>query len=255
MTEQQIVALAERFWRTAGQVEPFPRSLETAVPWALPLAIVKLPRLGMVELRCWLARRGITVSCRLPNRGLRGALLARAGRGFVFLDGSDPDEERRFSLAHEVAHFVKDHLHPREQALAAFGESIREVLDGLRPPAPEERLTAVFRGLELGVYAHWMERTAEGTIGRARILEAEDDADRLALELLAPAGVVNARLTALSEPPGSAAVTRLLITEFGLPSTPARSYGAWLFARRQASRSFREWLGLAGCRSSGRAPE
>lgn len=250
MTERHVIALAERFWRDARQIEPFPRSLETAVPWALPLAIVKLPLLGLDELRRWLAQRDIPISCHLPHRALRGALLARAGRGLVFLDGSDPDEERRFSLAHEVAHFVKDYLRPREQALTAFGEGIRDVIDGLRPAAPEERLTAVFRGLELGVYAHWMERTSRGAIGHAQILEAEDSADRLALELLAPAQVVGARVADLADPPNADAVTRLLSTEFGLPLAQARSYGAMLLARRQRGRSFREWLGIPACRSS-----
>jgi Zn-dependent peptidase ImmA (M78 family) len=39
--------------------------------------------------------------------------MARAGHGFISLDGSDADDERRFSLAHELAHFLLDYQDPR----------------------------------------------------------------------------------------------------------------------------------------------
>src|SRR5262249_6861344 len=146
----------------------------------------KLPRLGLEELRRWLALRGVTLTRASGFHPLRGALIARAGRGLVFLDGSDSDDERRFSLAHEVAHFLYDYLDPRKRALCALGDPISEVLDGRRVPRPEERLSALLRDVELGIYAHWMERSPDGAVTTAAVLAGEDRADRLALELLAP---------------------------------------------------------------------
>ena len=123
MTDQEAARWAQRFWRLVGRAEPFPRSLESSVAWALPLAIVKLPHLGLSELRSWLSRKGIRPHIVGPDRPLRACLLARAGRGLVVLEGSDPEEERRVSLAHEASHFLVDYVYPRQKALEALGEA------------------------------------------------------------------------------------------------------------------------------------
>jgi hypothetical protein len=59
VNDQEFAARAASFWDQAGITEPFPRTLERAVAWALPLAVVKLPRLGLLELRNWLEQRNI----------------------------------------------------------------------------------------------------------------------------------------------------------------------------------------------------
>ena len=130
MTDQEIIVRAGRFWRLAGQVEPFPRLLERAIAWALPLTLVKLPRLSFPDLRAWLTQRDIPFIFSHSDRCLRACLIAKAGSGIVFLDGSDPDDERRFSLAHEVAHFILDYLEPRERGIELLGAAGLEVLDG-----------------------------------------------------------------------------------------------------------------------------
>lgn len=247
MTDQEAAHWAQGFWRLAGRTEPFPRSLESSVTWALPLAIIKLPRLGLSELRSWLSRKGIHLHMGGPNRPLRACLLARGGRGLVVLDGSDPEDERRLSLAHEAAHFLVDYVHPRHKALEALGEAGREVLDGLRPPTLEERLMGVLRGVEVGVYTHLMGRSAAGEVNRLEVLAAEDRAGRIALELLAPRQSVLARLEARAirwhESSAVSAATEVLVKEFGLPQAIAEEYGRSLVLSRRSTRSFREWLG------------
>ena len=118
MSEIDVAEWASNFWRRAGGPAPFPRSLESAVAWALPVAVVKLPRLGLRELREWLAKRGIPFCINATDRRLRACVLARAGRGAIFLDGTDSEDELRLSLAHEVSHFVCDYLDPRRRAMA-----------------------------------------------------------------------------------------------------------------------------------------
>ena len=247
MTDQEAARWAQRFWRLVGRTEPFPRSLESSVAWALPLAIVKLPHLGLSELRSWLSRKGIRLHMGGPDRPLRACLLARAGRGLVVLEGSDPEEERRVSLAHEASHFLVDYVYPRQKALEALGEPGREVLDGLRLPTLEERLTGVLRGVEVGVYTHLMERSAVGEVNRLEVLAAEDRADRIALELLAPWQTVLERLEAKSirwrEHSAATAATEVLVEEFGLPLAIAQEYGRSLVLSRRSTRGFREWLG------------
>lgn len=247
MTDPQAAVWAQRFWRLVGRIEPFPRSLESSVAWGLPLAIVKLPHLELSGLRSWLLRKGIRLHVSGLDRPLRACLIARSGCGLVVLDGSDPDDERRVSLAHEVSHFLVDYLHPRQKALDVLGETGREVLDGLRPPTLEERLTGVLQGVEFGFYTQLMERSAGGEVNRLEVLEAEDRADRVALELLAPTETVLEWLEVggirWREDAAIVAATRILTEEFGLPLRVAEQYGKSLVLSRRQPRSFQEWLG------------
>lgn len=247
MTDREIAEQAEAFWRLAGPGKPFPRSLESAVSWALPLALVKRSPLEISTLNTWLSMRGVRAPFPICNRRLRACLIAKAGRGMVFLDGSDPENEQRFSLAHEIAHFLCDYLHPRENALAALGDGIRAVLDGERPPTPEEQLSSILRGVEVGTFTHLMARSPSGL--RLETLEAEDRADRLALELLAPRGAVLNRLKAQNIRWRTTSAVRtasqMLKREFGLPAAVAETYGRMLVLSQRCARSFREWLGDA----------
>ncbi len=248
MIDQEIIARAEKFWSQAGITEPFPRSLERAVAWALPLAVVKLPRLGLLELQDWLERRNIFFSLAIPNRRLRACLMARAGHGFIFLDGSDADEEHRFSLAHELAHFLLDYLDPREKVLELLGDAGYEILEERRAPSAEERLRGVLHGVQLNTYLHLMERTSTGMVERYQVLEAESRADRLALELLAPKKSVLARL-AENGVDWCGATVHILVREtlrqeFGLPEAVAERFGQMLLMHQQRPTSFRQWLGV-----------
>lgn len=246
MTDREIAQHAEKFWRRAGFTEPFPRSLESAVAWALPVTVVKLPRLELSNLNQWLAQRQVFLPFTITIRCLRACLVARAGRGVVFLDGSDPDEEQRFSLAHEIAHFMLDYLLPRQRALAVFGKEGRPVLDGIRPPTPEERLESILQGVEVGTFTHMMDRSATGDVQQIRVLEAEDRADRLALELLVPREAILGRLQdkgiLWKEPSAFALASEMLKQTFGLPEAVAEDYGRMLVIARRPARSFREWL-------------
>lgn len=248
MTDQEIFDRAEKFWSQAGITEPFPRFLERAVAWALPLTVVKLPRLGLLELRNWLEQRNIFFTLEIPNRRLRACLIARVGYGFIFLDGSDADDERRFSLAHELAHFLLDYLDPRAKVLELLGDAGYEILDGQRAPTAEERLRGVLHGVQLNSYLHLMERTSKGLVERFQVLEAEDRADRLALELLAPKETVLARLAENGVDWRSASVPTLVLETlrqgFGLPEAVAERYGQILVMRQQQPASFRQWLGV-----------
>jgi hypothetical protein len=239
---------AKLFWTLAGEPESFPRSLEKSVALALPLAIVKLPSLGLCEFRDWLFQRGIEVHVTGPDRRLRACLVAKAGRGLVALDGSDPEDERRISLAHEVAHFLIDYLHPHQKALELLGESAREVLDGERQPTLKEELTGILRGVELGVYTNLIERPSTGSINNTVIIGIEDRAERVALELLAPFGMVLETIipsgTSQNQQPSLAMICDVLSEHFGLPSSVAKSYGQYIINSKRLKKTFREWLGM-----------
>ncbi len=248
MTDEALRSVAEGFWAQVGEPEPYPRTLETSVLWALPVAISTTRDLSVDSVEDWLRRRGVPFGLGCHDRNLRACLVSYGGRGLIFLDATDTEDELRFSLAHEVSHFLLDYLLPRRKAIARFGSGVTEVLDGRRRPLVSERVDAVLADVPIGVHAHLMERTAASTIGRAAVLDVESRADRLALELLAPEAEVKRRVADLR---GSENFQRavadtvgVLVEAFGIPPQIADGYGQSLCRSWYGGPSFREWLGV-----------
>lgn len=248
MIDRTLANVAAEFWTDAGGPEPFPRALEAAVLWTLPLGLVKVPRLGVAHVRDWMTSRRVPIRLCTPDRPLHGCLIAHNGAGWVMLDGADTEDERRFTYAHEVAHFLMDYHLPRRRALAEHGPSILDVFDGRRAPTLEERIHGMLADAPPGPIAHLMERRSDGALGCVRVAGAENRADQLALELLAPADLVRASLAPLARVADTEDVTiravTLLNTTFGLPLSVARPYGVALAGSLAGTRSFRSWLGL-----------
>jgi hypothetical protein len=202
--------LADAFWRAVGP-EPFPRAF-AKVSLAFPVTVHECPGLSPAVVREWLARRAVRVTVPGPDRPLRGCLVAHGWDGFVFVEAIDPPAERRFTLAHELAHYLRDVWRPRRRAVAKLGPGVADVLDGRRPPTPDERLHAVLRGLPAGPVVHLLGRGAAET---PEVRAAEAAADRLAFELLAPAAEVGGPTE--------------LEGRFGLPPAPAAEYARLLW--------------------------
>lgn len=214
------VDLAAAFWAKAGPPPPFPRDLHPAVT-AVPLTPVEVSGVSVAAVRRWFERQGLVVPLNEPDRPLRACLVAWCGVGFAFLDARDDPAERAFSLAHELAHFLRDYLRLRENVVDRLGHAALEVLDGQRPPTPAERLHAVLRNVPLGPFAHLMRRDDTGRPLTPAEREAEAAADRLAFELLAPADAVG-------EASDRDALAERLVSDFGLPPGPAARYAALL---------------------------
>jgi hypothetical protein len=215
-----VAELADLFWTSAGMSEPFPRALRRPIARALPLVVVSLPRLRLRDVLDWLRRRAVGRPRPVTDRALHACLAAWRGWGYVFLDGVDPEDEQRLSLAHELAHFLRHYWHPRQSARQRLGEPILEVLDGLRPPTSAERVHAVLADVPVGFHLHLLDRDDEG-LPSETVRAAEDEADRLAYELLAPAEEVLYR----AGQHGRRGLGELLRTEFGLPVAHAARYG------------------------------
>lgn len=214
--------LLDWFWQSCGETETFPRQLERAVALALPVALVKLPRLHLLSVEDWLRRRGIPFRFHCESRAVRGCLLAFRGKGWIFLDGSDPDDERRFTLAHEIAHFLLDYWQPRRRAIERFGNGIVHVLDGTRPPQVSERVYALLAGIPIGMQVKLMERG----VASGEVWKIEDRADKMALALLAPPEQVLARveLDTTDFRLRLDKTTRIMMEAFGLSRSVAPLY-------------------------------
>jgi hypothetical protein len=232
------------FWEQCGEIEPFPRNLERPIALALPVTLVKLPRLKLHQIEGWLHRRGVPFQFDCRNRAVRGCLVAFGGAGLIFVDGSDPDDERRFTLAHEIAHFLVDYWRPREKAMIALGHTISEVLDGVRPPTVSERVNALLIRTPIGVHTDLMEREADGDL--TSVWQIEDRADKVALALLAPPEEVLSRteLGAGNFEQRLLSITSALRADFGLPLCIAKPYGHSLLSSINRGPSWLETLGL-----------
>jgi hypothetical protein len=240
-----VAELAGAFWKEVGVAEPFPRNLRGPITYALPLAVVYLSGLRLTAVRDWLARTGVACPCEVADRPLRACLVASWGCGFVFIDGADREDEQRFSLAHELAHYLRDYWQPRQLAVARLGASVIEVFDGLRPASAEERLSALVARVPIGFHWHLMRRDDDGQFPTPAIAAAERDADRLAYELLAPAAMVHAPAGAAK---GAAARTALVLeleAVYGLPPAQARDYSALLMTAPPPMDPLLRQLGLA----------
>lgn len=213
-----VVEAAERFWREAGAVdESYPRDLESAVLNSLSLPVLKLPGLSLSKIRDELFRRKIRVPLSEADRPVRGCLIAWRGKGFAFVEALDPPEEKRFTLAHELAHFLRDHRHDRERAERLLGSRGVAILDGKLPPSEDDELQAILRGVWLRPNVRLLER-GDGQL--FEIDRIENDADRLALEILAPFRAVREILRHFSK----SEVVPELTRRFGLPRWAAEAF-------------------------------
>jgi IrrE N-terminal-like domain len=159
-----------------------PRDLETAIDRAYDVTIERIPGLTLAAARDWLRRRGIETDD-VADRQLCGCLAAC---GVIFLDADDPLDEQRFTLAHELAHFLRDFRRPRERLIRVVGAEAVEVADGRREATVSERIAAALERVEWTVRLHLLPRDVDGRPATAAIADAEASADRLAFELLAP---------------------------------------------------------------------
>lgn len=215
--------LAATFWVKAGEPEPFPRDLRRPIARAVLLSVAFLPKL---TVRAALERlRECGLVCEFPgvDRPLRACLVARNGHGVALIDGADSDAEQRFSIAHELAHFLRDYWYLRQQIRKRLGESALEVLDGRRPATPRERMHALLRNVPLGFHVHLLERDDNGNPASWSIAQAEEDADRLAYELLAPAKHVLERM-----PAARCELVDRLQSFYGLPAPQSVRYAGLL---------------------------
>ena len=181
-----ITATAKKFWEATCQKQSPPFDISQAVSLVLPVDIVMLSDLSLIRVQAWLAERDLTFDFDQEDRKLHGFIITYRGSGFIFVNGTDDEPERRYTIAHEASHFILDYHQPRQSAIAKLGKPIEDVLDGLREPTDEERIDGLLKSVSVKAYTHLMERHGDGSFYNANVYNSENDADALALELLAP---------------------------------------------------------------------
>jgi hypothetical protein len=235
---------AQEFWALAGEAPRYPCDIKVAITLTMPLELFATPGLRVSDVLDWTQR--VRISYRMPGRDrrLHGCLLADRDKGVIFYDARDPEDEQRFTLAHELAHFLLDYQAPRRRAVAILGASILPVLDGDRPPTVTERVHAVLSTVPLGTMSHFMERPDEG-LPATIVIDIEDRADHLALELLAPGSSLQEMMSRSTAPRGFNKrllfLAQQLTALYGLPTSIASSYARYVLAQL-GEPSIRDWL-------------
>ncbi|WP_428939913.1 ImmA/IrrE family metallo-endopeptidase [Fontivita pretiosa] len=226
MNRRSIEQIAAGFWHDAGMPWPpaaFPAPIEAAVPIALPLWIAKWPSPQVPGVASFLSRLH-RLAAAVRDEELRGCLFAYRGAGIVFVCGTDDPAEQRLTIAHEVAHFILDYQRPRNAVVRAMGTDALAVLDGDRPPTERERLHALLARLRFGPHLHLVprHRAEQPCAAHTHVVRAEEHADELALELVAPLGVIASRLARIGVPTDNGAASECLAAEFGVPGYALR---------------------------------
>lgn len=243
-----IPVVAEMFWDLLGCEPRYPCDLEELLLWRQPedfgLIFEAVPGLDQAAVRRRALQLNIACGLDSTRRREHGFLLADGQVACILYDADDPPDEQRFTKAHELAHFLVDYYLPRQRALCSLGESIRPVLDGVQPPNHAQRLQAAMLRVRLDVLGNLTERSRSGRPGTSMLL-AENRADRIALELLAPAGLISARLEQALPQIGQAHLQRwltaLLKDEFGLPHMRAAHYAYERIHQRGGS-ALADWI-------------
>lgn len=177
----------------------------------LPLAQLTIPRLTADGIADWLKIRRLPAIVERVSGHLHGALVAYGGVGLAFIDGADESIERRFTLAHEVGHFVGEYLVERSTFQRIAGEEMLEVHDRRRSASGVERTRMALAGRPLPL-RYW------ACTGQPA--ESEQLADRIAVELLAPTELLLARAPSPSGDYWQSVSTAALAAsdEFAVPS-------------------------------------
>ncbi|MBM4160674.1 MAG: ImmA/IrrE family metallo-endopeptidase [Ignavibacteria bacterium] len=95
----------------------YPVSFETlsgSIRESLRLVVQPVPQLDISKITGVLGRLQLPFESGTMDRywALAGFLYAYQGGGIIFIEETDPEERRKFSLAHELGHFINDYYRP-----------------------------------------------------------------------------------------------------------------------------------------------
>lgn len=223
-----IEKIATEFWNQVPKSKSKPPyDIAGAISLVLPLDIVSLCDLTLKRVDQWLASKGIIVPINVSDRHLHGFVLVNQGMGFIFINGTDSEEERLYTIAHETSHFILDYKIPRDKAIRKIGNGIKNVIDGLREATIDEQINGILSGIQVRPFTHLLEKEGNGSFENIKIFDAENNADALAIELLAPhTEVIKSTLTGrkITFSLFDQRCFNILITKYKLPEPIAEQY-------------------------------
>ena len=235
------------FWRRVGGGKDFPADIGYAAMSALEVYVEEIEGLTTLTASSYAGCVGIRNACGFSERGLRGCLVVRRRGALILVERSDDEAEKRFTIAHEVAHYILEVRRHRERAAERMGRDFSDVLYGPREATPTERIDAWLNDVRPDKILHFMDRAPGGGYGCARTMDAECVADDLALEILAPRSDMKEALSSLGRmgfTESLSAARRIAEKRYGLPDVIAAMYAGRLVRRLRGGPSTAERFGF-----------
>jgi Zn-dependent peptidase ImmA (M78 family) len=89
-------------------------SLSTSIRESFRIAIHSIPELHIARIAATVQRLHLPFESTTLDRysALAGFLYAYHGGGIIFIEANDREDRRKFSLAHELGHFINDYYRP-----------------------------------------------------------------------------------------------------------------------------------------------
>ena len=230
------------FWERAGGRKGFPADIGYAVMAALEVYIEEVDGLTTVVAASYAGRSGEAV-----ERALRGCILVNRAGGGILVEERDDDAQKRFTVAHEAAHYILEVRRWRERAADRMGSDFVDALYGFREATATERIDAWLHNVRSDTFTHFMDRAPDGGYGYARMSEAECVADDLALEILAPFSDMKDALSSLGRMnfgESLSAARRIAERRYGLPGMIAARYASRVVWKLKGGLSSAERFGF-----------
>ena len=237
---------ANWFWKRAGGRPSPPVDIGYAATCALEVGICPIDGLTPVTAADYLRRVGIECADGVDERELDGCIAVGPHGAMILVEMRDHDAHRRFTIAHEVSHYILDVHSHRHRAERRMGRDYVGTLYGSREVTPTERIDAWLNNVRTSAITHFMDRAPNGRYGCENTLESECSADRLAIEILAPC----AEMVTVASDCGKLpfrdlvdAVRRIAEQRFGLPDAVAAPYASRIVWRLTGGLSTAERFG------------
>jgi hypothetical protein len=97
--DPRIQEIAKKFWQPVALFRNYPVDIERVVALSdLPLTIEIIPYLDLSKVIQWINDYNFPAYIDAENKKLHGFLLVRKDQGVIFVNGTDSQEERRFTI-------------------------------------------------------------------------------------------------------------------------------------------------------------
>ena len=238
---------ADWFWKRAGRRSEYPVNIGYAAMSALEVYVEEVAGLTTHAAVFHVRRAGISCAISHDESRLHGCVVVGRRGAVILVEKNDDEAQKRFTIAHEVAHYILEVRRHRERAADRMGRDFSDVLYGSREATPTERIDAWLSDVRSDKILHLMDRAPGGGYGCARTMDAECVADELALEILAPRSDVKEALSSLGRmgfAESLSAARRIAERRYGLPGAIAGVYASRAVRRLKGGPSTAERFGF-----------
>ncbi len=236
------------FWKRAGGRAGFPVDIGYAAMCALEVYIQEAAGLTTFSAVSRLKRDGIRSADGIDERRLHGCIRVSERGAVILVEEKDDEAQKRFTIAHEVAHYILEVRRHQERAADRLGYDFARVLHGFREATPPERIDAWLHNIRTDGLLHFMDRAPAGGYGCARTREAERLADDLAVEILAPRSELTGGIYSFGRmgfPESLDAARQIAERRFGLPDGIAERYAKRVVWQIKGGPSITERFGFS----------